>query len=132
MSRENVEVVRRWIEAYNRRDMDGLIEVIETDFEFRSIFVSVESVFRAPDGFPRAYFTTLDEAYASFVVSPSDLMDAGAAVLMVATADWEGQASGAEGKTPIFTAFWVRSGKVSRAETYTDRAQALEAVGLRE
>jgi ketosteroid isomerase-like protein len=132
MSRENLEIVGRWIEAYNRRDTEGLIEVIEADFEFRSIFVSVESVFRGQERFPYAYFRTLDEAYASFVVTPSELVDAGAAVLMIATADWRGQTSGAEGKTPIVTAFWLREGKVFRAETFTDRAQALEAVGLRE
>jgi ketosteroid isomerase-like protein len=133
MSRENVEAVRRWIEAYNRRDMEGLIEVIETDFEFRSVFVSVEAVFRGHERFPYAYFKTLDEAYESFVVTPSEpLIDAGAAVLMVATADWRGRTSGAEGKTPIATAFWLKAGKVFRAETFTDRAQGLEAVGLSE
>ncbi len=132
MSQENVEVVRRWIEAYNRRDMEGLIGINETDFEFRSIFVSVESVFRGQERFPYAYFRTLDEAYESFVVTPSELIDGGAAVVMVATADWRGRTSGAEGKTPIATAFWVKAGKVSRAETFTNRAEALEAVGLRE
>ncbi len=132
MSQENVEVVQHWIEAYNARDMDGILEAIDPDFEFRSIFVAVESVFRAPEGFPDAYFKTLDEAYQSFVVTPSEWIDAGAAVLVLATADWRGSGSGAEGKTPIATAFWLRGGKVFRAETFTDRAQALEAVGLRE
>ena len=132
MSRENVDVVRRWTEAYNARDMEGLAALTDPDFEFRSIFVSVESVFRAPDGFPSAYFKTLDDAYESFVVTPSEFIDAGAAVLLLATADWRGRGSGAEGKTPIATASWLRSGKLLRSETFTDRAQALEAVGLRE
>jgi ketosteroid isomerase-like protein len=128
MSQENVETVRRWIEAYNRRDMEGLVAVIEPDFEFRSIFVTVESVFRGHERFPHAYFRTLDEAYASFVVTPSELIDLGVAVLMVATADWLGRESGAEGKTPVNTAFWLRGDKVSRAETFTDRDEALEAI----
>ena len=58
MSRENVEIVQRWIDAYNRRDMEGLIEVIEPDFEFRSIFVSVESVFQGRERFPGSSETT--------------------------------------------------------------------------
>src|SRR3954451_17682030 len=104
MSR-NVEVAQRWIDTYNARDMEGLLETIEPDFEFRSVFVAVESVFRGPEGFPYEYFETLDEAYRSFVVTPSEqLIDVGAAVVMVATADWRGRASGAEGKTPIATA----------------------------
>jgi hypothetical protein len=131
MSRENVEVVRRWIDAYNARDMEGILRAIEPDFEFRSIFVAVESVFRAPEGFPYEYFKTLDEAYRRFVITPTEqLIDAGAAVVMVATADWVGRASGAEGRTPITTAFWLKDRKVFRAETYTERVRARAAVGL--
>ena len=105
MSEENVEVVRRWIDAYNRRDMDELIELDDDDFVFRSIFVAVETEFQAHEGFPYAYFKTLDEAYGHFVVIPSEVLDAGAAVLMVATAQWRGTSSGAHGETAIATAF---------------------------
>ena len=40
--------------------------------------------------------------------------------------------SGAYGQTPLLAAFWLRDGKVYREETFTDRAEALEAVGLSE
>jgi ketosteroid isomerase-like protein len=46
MSQENVEIVRRWNTAYNRRDFENLIELTDPDLEFRSIFVGIESVFR--------------------------------------------------------------------------------------
>ena len=132
MSEENVEIVRRWIDAYNQRDMDSLIEVDASDFTFRSVFVAVETEFQGPEGFPYAYFKTLDEAYERFVVVPSELIDGGAAVLMVATAEWRGRESGAQGETPIATAFWLRAGRIFRAETYTDRGEGLEAIGLGE
>ena len=132
MSRENVEAMRSWVEAYNRRDMDALVELSAQDFEFRSIFVSVESVFRSPNGFPYDYFRTLDDAYEHFVVVPREFIDAGAAVMMLATAEWRGKASGAEGQTEIAVASWIRAGKVFRAETFTSREEAFEAVGLRE
>jgi ketosteroid isomerase-like protein len=133
MSQENVAVVRRWIEVYNRRDIEALIEVSDADIEFRSIFAAIETggVFR---GYPGVfeYFKTLDDAYERFEVVPHDVLDAGAAALMVADADWRGKESGAEARTSIFVAFWLRAGKVLRVETFTDRAQALDAVGLRE
>ena len=132
MSQENVEVVRRWVEAYNRRDFDGIIEVTDPDCEFRSRFVAIESEFRGHEGFPYAYFRTLDEAYARFNILPSEFINAGAGALMVANAEWRGRASGAEGNLPIFVAFWLKAGKVLRAETFTERTQALEAVGLSE
>jgi ketosteroid isomerase-like protein len=132
MSKENVNVMQRWVAAYNRRDFEGLIELTDPDFEFRSRFVAIESVFRAYDGFPYAYFKTLDEAYDHFTVVPIEFFDAGAAVLMVARAEWRGKASGARGETPMLPACWMRAGKVFRAETFTDRAEAFDAVGLSE
>jgi ketosteroid isomerase-like protein len=133
MSQENVEIVRRWAETYNARDIEGLIALSSPDIEFRSIFAAIESggVFR---GYPGVvdYFKALDGAYERFTITPHDLLDAGAAVVLVGEAEWCGKESGAAGTTAIFPGFWLRAGKVFRAETFTDRAAALEAVGLRE
>jgi ketosteroid isomerase-like protein len=131
-SQQNVEVVRRWTDAYNRRDFEALIELIDPEFDFKSRFVDLESGFQGYERFPDAYFRTLDEAYERFEVIPSEFLDAGAAVLTVATAEWRGKASGAEGKLPIFVASWLRTGKIFRTETFTDRSEALAAVGLSE
>src|SRR2546426_12406917 len=119
MSNQNVEVMQRWVAAYNRRDFEALIELTDPDFEFRSRFVAIESVFRAYDGFPYAYFKMLDEAYDHFEVVPIEFIDAGAAVLMIARAEWRGKASGAQGETSVLPACWLRAGNVVRAETVT-------------
>ena len=47
MSEQTVDDVRRYLEAYNSRDFDVLVEATDPDFEFRSRFVGIESVFRA-------------------------------------------------------------------------------------
>ena len=132
MSQENVHAVRGWFDAYNRRDFEELIETIDDDFDFRSRFVAIESEFRGYERFPRAYFRLLDEAYDRFEMIPSEFIDAGAAVLTVAAAEWRGKTSGVEGSLPIFVASWLRAGKLFRTETFTDRVEALEAVGLKE
>ena len=36
-------MVRRWNAAYNRRDMETLRDLTDPDFEFKSIFVGLES-----------------------------------------------------------------------------------------
>ncbi len=130
MSADNVEAIKRWTEAYNRRDLEALIELTDPDCAFRSRFVGMESLFRAYDGFPHAYFEMLDEVYDRFELLPSEFIDAGAAVLMVARAEWRGKASGAEGVTPIVPAFWLRARRVLSAQTFTDRDEAFDAVGL--
>lgn len=132
MSQENVEIARRFVEVYNRRDFEGIIELMDPTFEFRSRFVGIESVHRASEGFPYTYFRMLDEAYDRFEVVLSEFIDAGAAVLSAGRAEWRGRASGIQGETPILPAFWLRARKVFRAETFTDRTEALEAVGLTE
>jgi ketosteroid isomerase-like protein len=130
MSQPNVDAVRRWTDAYNQRDIDALIELTDPDFEFRSSFVGLENVFRAYDGFPYAYFEMLNDAYERFQVLPSEFIDAGAAVVVDARALWRGKASGAEGETHVFPVFWLRARRLIRAEVFTDRAEALDAVGL--
>jgi ketosteroid isomerase-like protein len=130
MSQQNVDAIRRWTDAYNARDLDTLVELTDPDFSFRSHFVGFESVFRAYDGFPYAYFEMLDDVYDRFQVIPSELIDAGAAVLVDGRAEWRGKASGAEGETLILPAFWMKACRVLSAETFTDRAVAFEAVGL--
>jgi ketosteroid isomerase-like protein len=134
MSRENVEVVRRWIEFYNRRDTDGLMQLTTSDYEMKSVFADVESggIFRGYAGFPFEYFKTLDDAYDQFQLVVQDFIDVGAAVLMVAHIEWRGRGSGVEGRAPLFAVLWLRAGKVFREESFTDRAEALKAVGLEE
>jgi hypothetical protein len=132
MSQENVEVVRRFLEVYNRRDFEAIIEVIDPTFEFRSRFVRIESVHRASEGFPRSYFKMIDDAYDHFEVVLDEFIDAGAAVFTAGHAEWRGKASGVQGETPVFPAFWLRARRIFRTETFTDRAEALEAVGLSE
>jgi ketosteroid isomerase-like protein len=133
MSRENVEVVRRWFEAYNRRDIEALLEVSDPDIEFRSIFAGIESggAFRGETGVYE-YFRAIEDAYETFQVPPDELLDAGAAVLVSAFAIWTGRGSGASDRTPIFVAVWLRKAKVMRIETFTDRSEGLGAVGLSE
>jgi ketosteroid isomerase-like protein len=132
MSQENLELVRRWIELFNRRDTAGLIELTEPDFEMKSLLVAIESDFRGEEDFPHGYFEQIDGAYERFQSVPDEFIDAGAAVLVVARLKWRGRVSGAHGETPVVAAFWVRDGKVFREETFRDRAEALEAVGLSE
>ena len=132
MSQENVELVRRWIELFNRRDTAGLIELTEPDFEMKSLLVAIESDFRGEADFPHAYFEQIDDAYEDFQSVPDEFIDAGGAVLVATRLNWRGRASGAHGETSIVAVFWVRDGRVFREETFTDRAEALEAAGLSE
>jgi ketosteroid isomerase-like protein len=129
MSQENVEIVRRWNVAYNNRDFETLFELTDPDFEFRSVFVGVESVFRGYDGL-REYFDGIDTAYARFQIPFEKLFDAGAAVLVQCCIEWCGKESGAEGTMPIAVAAWLKAGRIFHLESYPNLSDGFEAVGL--
>ena len=131
MSQANVEVVQRLVDAYNRRDINGIIALADPDIEFRSVFVAVEPIFRGHEGV-RTYFQGLDDAYDHFQIVATEFIDAGAAALWAGHFDWRGKESGARSTTQVACAMWLRAGKVFRIETFPDRTQALEAVGLTE
>jgi ketosteroid isomerase-like protein len=131
MSRANVDVVQRWIDAYNCRDIDGVIALSDADIEFRSVLVAIEPVFRGHSGI-RSYFQELDESYDHFQLVPTEFIEAGAAVVFENNVKWRGKESGVGGETYLVPAVWLRAGKVFRIENFTDRKQALEAVGLSE
>ncbi len=126
-----MEIVRGWIEAYNRRDIEGLLKLSDPDIEFRSIFAGIESggAFRGSSGVYE-YFKAIDDAYASFQVLPDEYLDAGAGVVFPGQAVWTGRGSGASDATRIAVVVWLRKAKVMRMETFTDRSEALEAAGL--
>jgi ketosteroid isomerase-like protein len=131
MSQENVEIVRRWNAAYNRRDFETLMELTDPDLEFRSLFVGIESVFRGYDGL-RAYFDGIESAYARFEIPAERFFDAGAAVLVECRIAWRGKESGAEGAMPVAVAAWLKAGRIFHLESYSDLRDGLEAVGLSE
>jgi ketosteroid isomerase-like protein len=131
MSQENVEIVRSWNSSYNQRDMDALIELTDPNFEFRSVFLPMESHFRGHEGLA-AYFAAVEDAYERFEVIPHDYVDAGAAVLLLCHIEWRGKESGAEGKAPIAVCAWLKAGRVFHIESYADRRDGFRAVGLSE
>jgi ketosteroid isomerase-like protein len=131
MPQENVEIVRRWNVAFNRRDFETMFELTDPDLEFTSIFSATESVFRGYDGL-RAYFDGIDTAYARFQIPPQRFFDAGAAVLVECRIEWRGNESGAEGTMPMAVAAWLKAGRVFHLESYPNLSDGLKAVGLSE
>ena len=133
MSRENVEVVRTFYEAYNARDTDLLASLVAEEFRFRSVFVGVEGRdYAGPTAFP-GYCADLDEAWEYFWLELEDVLDAGPdRVLGLMQVHGRGTTSGVEIDPKIAAVFHLRDGKLVGLQTYTDRAEAREAVGLSE
>jgi|SRR5215211_6971445 len=132
MSRENVEVMRTWIEAYNQGDIEAMRAMMHPDFEFRTsgTFPGVDAVYEGHAGF-RKFYEDFNGTWEAFSVSIRELRDCGEQGLMLGV--FEGRArDGLEVRRPTASVWTFRADLVIRVQNYGGWTQALEAVGLRE
>ena len=134
MSQENVEVVRDQFAATNERDFpramshyaEDVVLVVEADaFLQQGTFKGRHAVGQ----WFADWFATFEPGYHFDIEEARDL---GEVVLLLATHRGRGRTSGAEVHGQTGYLYGLRNGKISRAELYRGRAEALEAAGLSE
>jgi len=135
MSQENVEVFKRAVAAYNRRDIDAFLEMFDPEAEWHSLtqvmFGGEESVYRGHRGI-REGVEDMDEALAELQVECSEIRDLGEGIIVViGHVRGRGRASQAEVESPINWVVEFRGARVTRMRDYLDPEEALEAAGLR-
>ncbi len=133
MAQENVELVRRWAQAFNERDMNALDDLTGPDFEFRPYLATLieATVYRGPDGL-REYFADADAAWETIEVRLADVREVDDRTFASGELHGKGRVSGLEVRVPLAWVGESRDGRVVRLETYASKDAALEAVGLRE
>jgi ketosteroid isomerase-like protein len=133
MSRENVDLVRGWIEAYQRADFRAVAEGCAADFEFTSVMTAVEETsYRGKDAL-ETYWTDMNETWEEWHVEVLQVLEGREdAVAVVVRLVGKGKSSGAPVDRTIGISYRIRNGKLWRAHSYLDPGEALEAVGLSE
>jgi uncharacterized protein len=128
MSQENVEVVRRGHQAWERGDIAEVIRMFDESAVTRPI-IGPER--RGPQGMLE---TAADwvEGFDEFTMIGDEFIDAGDDVVVRVRQEARGVSTG----VPVRVTFWfvysLRDAKIIRFEMFQDRATALEAVGLSE
>jgi ketosteroid isomerase-like protein len=132
MSNENVDVVRRLLDAFNARDLDALLAIVDPEAEIESLRAQLEgNPYRGHDGV-RQMLVDFDEDWASLEMVAEDFREKGDQVVVLARLRARGRASGADLDVPIGFVSSLRGGKISRCKTFSERAEALRAAGLDE
>jgi len=133
MSQENVEVVQAALEAWGRGGFDALAEFCDTGIDWRAAEGAPDDAgpIHGLDAM-RAYMQDWLDDFDELSLEFEELIDAGEQVVAVQRLSGRGKASGIETKIRFAVVYTIRNGKIVRGREYWERAQALEAVGLRE
>jgi uncharacterized protein len=134
MSQENVEVVREGWDAWMRGDMPGLFRQLDPDVVWDTSHFHdwPEPTYHGIEGVERFLSEWLD-VWAGLELEVEDVCAApDGRVLSLILQRGKGRSSGLEMEMEMAQVATLRNGKVTRLDNYEDRAEALEAAGLRE
>jgi len=132
VSQENVELVKRLINAFNEREVDAFAALTTPDFEWTTSMMAVEGeVFRGRAGID-LYFERMREVWDDFRTIASEYRDLGERVLLLGRIEGRGLGSGVPVNAPVDIVCDIRDGKISRVHSYLDHEEALRAAGLSE
>jgi ketosteroid isomerase-like protein len=132
MSQENVEVVRRGIDAWNRRDLTAWLAVFgsNAEIDWSRARGPLKGVYRGRgevETLWNEFYSTFEEAH----IETHGLTDAGSEVVVSNTTHFRGR-EGIEVSASSTWVFTVEDGQFTRLRLFQERAEALEAAGLRE
>jgi ketosteroid isomerase-like protein len=131
MSRENVELARGGLAAYNAGDLEAVLDLLSPDVEIYSPPEYLNpGTFHGHAGLLEWLGRWLD-VWDSFRVEAYDFRAAGDDVVASARQYAKGKDSGLDVEMDVAYLFTFHDGKATRFHIYPGRAEAFEAVGLR-
>ena len=132
MSRQNVEIVRRAINAMNQRDLDGVMRDTDPEVEVdwsrsRGVEAGIYHGYQAC----RDFWTTFLEAFDRIVNSPEEFIECGEQVVIpIRTCLWGRDGIKVEARYVAVVA--LRNGRILEWRLYQERSEALKSLGLAE
>jgi ketosteroid isomerase-like protein len=133
MSEENVETLRRAVQALDRGDDDEWVAAWHPDAELYDFteLPDIPQPYRGHEGV-RRWVANVRSVLGDFRMNPQAFTPIGDAVLMDVEVRGTGARSGIPVVMVVHVLAWMRGDKIARSRAFLDRAQALEAAGLSE
>jgi ketosteroid isomerase-like protein len=125
MSRENVEIVRRFLVL---DDLDEALEYADPDIVWNPV---EESSAQGHDAV-RASTTRWKSEWDDYELIPEEFADLNDRVVVTVRFRARGRGSGVEVDARLYDVFTLRDGKIVRMDQFAERFEALDALGLRE
>ena len=135
MSQENIEAVKRVVDASNRRDVDAMLEELDAAVEWYDaapmLLGGQGTVYRGHQG-ARDLLNELWDVLGEIQVEFAEIRDLGDRVVATGQIHTRGRGSGMELASSYASVSDFENGKAIRVRTYLDADEALEAAGLSE
>lgn len=132
MPTEDIEVLNRFAEAFNRDGFDGLFPFLDPDFEFHEPPEQpAPRVFRGHEE-ARKGWAQWNEAWVEQRSATEEMIELDDGRLLVLTVQHFRGRDGLELTQPNANIFTLRGGKIVRWESFWERETALKVAGLPE
>jgi ketosteroid isomerase-like protein len=133
MSQENVEVVRRSIDAFSHGDLGGVLDGLAPEFEFQPSgrFMDTQRIYRGRDGWVE-FWAAFRAAWEDIAVSIERMEDLGSRVLTLGEMRGRGVESGIAVHAEAAWLHTINDGLIVGLRSFSTWNEALEAAGLRE
>ena len=129
MFQENVEIVRELWDAYSRGDFDRVMALSDPYV----VLVSLEEGPLYGSDAVRANYARWIEAWEEEPeTTVEEVISTGDHVFVIAHFKGRGRGSGVRVEQRLYEVYTLRNGRILRVDEFSDRIEALEAVGLRE
>jgi ketosteroid isomerase-like protein len=136
MSEDNVELIKRGMALFNRRDWDAAIQFVAEDAVWTTFFSGVAG---QKSRYGRADIRQSWEDAAAvlggdtYQAEPQEFRDLGGGTMLVRVVlSGRGTSSGADVEAEYVQLWTIRHGLAVRVDSYATADEALEAVGLTE
>ena len=133
MPQQNVELVRQSYEAWNRGDLEWLLEHVTPGYEFwtEQLFPDTEAIYRGREGL-RQFWNTLQGPWQTLSIEVERIEPIGDDRVLALFRFHAWGRDGVEAKKEYANLFTFENGLASKNVAYGDWQQALEAAGLSE
>ena len=130
MAEANVETLRRGYRALNRRDLTGVMDLIDENLVWDAGDLSPDGQSPTPGRESFAVFVrSWIDAFEDFRIEPREVIELGPFLLAVVRQSGRGRASGAPIDIEIVHLWTIDDGRAIRLQSHRTRDSALEAVG---
>jgi ketosteroid isomerase-like protein len=131
MSQEDVESVRSFFEAWNTRDTDSVVELLDADVDYLPSRKLPEARPCHGPGEVLQFIARYLDAYSRHEWAIQKVIEAGGdRFLARVTLRVEGRDSGMKLEGDLYHCFWLRDGRFFRVEDHMTLRGALDALGL--